>query len=154
PTAAEDGGDFSDILDTTTSVKDALNRPIYPNEIYDPATTRCVPGGPPPCAPGAAVVRDGFGFDPTTGLPIPGQANIIPSGRLNQLGLNFAALYPVVSTTGGNNYSVNSPGSDRLDQTDIRVDESVSSKIQLFQRFSLSQDHRFQAPVFSGLADG
>ena len=154
PTAAETTGNFSDILDGQSMVCgstsdqpcfDALNRPIYNNEIYDPSTTRTV---------GGSTVRDGFGFDPTTGLPIAGQANIIPGDRLNQLGLNFAALYPVVTSPGGGNYSVNAPGSDRLDQTDIRVDESVSSKIQLFQRFSLSQDHRFQAPVFSGLADG
>jgi hypothetical protein len=146
PSAAETTGDFSDILDlTSVTGTDALGRPIYSGEIYDPSTTRTVAG---------STVRDGFGFDATTGLPIAGQANIIPSGRLNQLGLNFAALYPVVATPGGGNYSVNAPGSDRVDQTDIRVDESISSKIQLFQRFSLSQDHRFQAPVFAGLGDG
>ena len=146
PSAAETTGNFSDILDVTSVTgTDALGRPIYSGEIYDPSTTRTVAG---------STVRDGFGFDATTGLPIAGQANIIPSGRLNQLGLNFAALYPVVTTPGGGNYSVNAPGTDRVDQTDIRVDESISSKIQLFQRFSLSQDHRFQAPVFSGLADG
>jgi len=154
PTAAETTGNFFDILGGQSKICgpngdqlcfDALGRPIYTNEIYDPTTTRTVNG---------STVRDGFGFDPTTGLPIDGQANIIPAASLNQLGLNFAALYPVVTTPGGGNYSVNAPGSDRIDQTDIRVDESVSSKIQLFQRFSLAQDHRFQAPVFSGLADG
>jgi len=146
PSAAETTGNFSDILDVTSVTgTNALGRPIYSGEIYDPSTTRTVAG---------STVRDGFGFDATTGLPIAGQANVIPSGRLNQLGLNFAALYPVVAIPGGGNYSVNAPGSDRVDQTDIRVDESISSKIQLFQRFSLSQDHRFQAPVFSGLADG
>jgi hypothetical protein len=55
-------------------------------------------------------VRDGFGFDPTTGLPIAGQANIIPSARLNQLSLNYLALYPVVTTPGGGNYSTNALG--------------------------------------------
>ena len=144
PSAAETTGDFSDILGATASGTDALGRPIYPNEIYDPSTTRTV---------GGSTVRDGFGFDPTTGKPIPGQANII-TGPMSQLGLNYAALYPVVATPGGGNYSVNALGTHRTDQMDVRVDENVSSKIQFFQRFSLSQDHRFQAPVFSGLADG
>jgi len=144
PSAAETTGNFSDILGSTASGTDALGRPIYPNEIYDPSTTRTV---------GGSTVRDGFGFDTTTGAPTA-QANIIPSGRMTQLGLNYAALYPVVTTPGGNNYSVNALGTNRGDQMDVRVDENVTSKIELFERFSLSQEMRFQAPVFSGIADG
>jgi hypothetical protein len=144
PSAAETTGDFSDILGPQSGT-DALGRPIFANEIYDPSTTRTVAG---------STVRDGFGFDPVTGQPITGQANIIPAGSMNQLALNYLALYPVVSSPGGGNYSTNALGTHRIDQTDVRVDETVSSKIQLFQRFSLSQDHRFQAPVFTGLADG
>ncbi len=146
PSHAETTGDFSDILGTTPSGTDARGRPIFPNEIYDPATTSQGPAG--------QTVRNGFGFDPTTGLPIPGKANIIPSGRMSQLGLNYAALYPVVTTPAGGNYSVNAPGTNQVDQMDARVDENVSSKMQLFERFTLSQSQRFQAPVFSGIADG
>src|SRR5581483_4460688 len=144
PTQQETLGNFSDILGPQSGT-DALGRPVYTNEIYNPATTRTVNG---------STVRDGFGFDPTTGLPITGQANIIPAGSLNQLGLNYAALYPVVTTPGGNNYVVNALGTHRVDQMDARADENVSSKMQFFERFSLSQDQRFQAPIFSGIADG
>jgi hypothetical protein len=143
PTPAEAKGDFSDILGPQSGT-DALGRPIFTDEIYNPATTRTVNG---------STVRDGFGFDPTTGLPITGKANIIPGG-MSQLGLNYAALYPTVSAPGGNNYSVNAPGTNQVDQMDARVDENVASKLQLFERFSLSQVSRFQAPVFSGIADG
>ena len=76
---------------------------------------------------GGSTVRDGFGFDPTTGLPIAGQANIIPGG-MSQLGLNYAALYPAVTTPGGGNYSVNALGTHQVDQMDARVDENVSSQ--------------------------
>ncbi len=153
PTQKETTGDFSDILGPQSGT-DALNRPIFTNEIYNPATTRQVPvgcgtGSNPPCQ----TVRDGFGFDTTTGLPIAGQANIIPGG-MSQLGLNYAALYPVVATPGGDNYSVNALGTNQVDQMDVRVDENISSKMQLFERFTLSQQSRFQAPVFSGIADG
>src|SRR5882762_2106019 len=73
PDAAQRAGNFSGtgLLDTTTIVgHDELGRPIYQGEIFNPATTRLVNGVP---------VRDGYGFDPVTGLPIPGQANIIPA---------------------------------------------------------------------------
>jgi hypothetical protein len=146
PTQKETTGDFSDLLDLSTPAGvDGLGRPIYNGEIYNPATTRTAPDG--------STVRDGFGFDVATGLPINGQANIIPGG-MSPLGLNYAALFPVVTTPGGGNYSVNAPGTNRVDQMDVRVDENVSSKMQLFERFSLSQQQRFQQPVFSGIADG
>ncbi len=83
PTPAERKGDFSELLTDPASTcanptptnpcqagTDALGRPIYYGEIFNPATTRTVGGIP---------VRDGYGFDPTTGLPIAGQANIIPA---------------------------------------------------------------------------
>src|SRR2546430_5674093 len=59
------------LLDTTIVVVHyVLGRHIYRGEFFNPSTTRLVNGVP---------VRDGYGFDPTTGLPIPGQANIIPA---------------------------------------------------------------------------
>ena len=64
-------GDFSEFLDTNTVIgTDALGRSMYQGEIFNPATTRLVGGVP---------VRDGYGFDPVTGAPIAGQANIIPA---------------------------------------------------------------------------
>ncbi|MGB7549118.1 MAG: TonB-dependent receptor [Terracidiphilus sp.] len=145
PTKIEQTGDFSDILGPQTGV-DPLGRPVYTNEIYNPATTRSVNG---------QTVRDGFGFDPGTGLAIQGQANVINQG-LSSLGLNYAALYPAPNIPGtfANNYTVNAPGSQQADQMDARVDENVTSKIELFARYSHSQSTRFQAPVFSGIADG
>ncbi|MFZ0860976.1 MAG: TonB-dependent receptor [Candidatus Sulfotelmatobacter sp.] len=149
-TSNEQIGDFSGILGSQIGV-DALNRPIFANEIYDPGPLGCGLNGNPACP----AVRTGFGFNPNTGQPIPGQANIIPANRLNTVGANYAALYPAPNLPGtANNYTVNAPGYDQVDQTDARVDEQVTSKIQLFQRFSYIHDIRFQAPVFSGIADG
>jgi hypothetical protein len=72
PTNLARTGDFSRSLNTAVQRgTDVLGRPIYQGEIFNPATTRLV---------GAIPVRDGYGFDPVTGLPIPGQANIIPAG--------------------------------------------------------------------------
>ncbi len=154
-TSNERTGDFSGILgpqstscgvNGTSPCFDALGRPVFTNEIFDPSTTRIVSG---------SVVRDGFGFNTITGQPIAGQANIIPTGSMSSLGLNYAALYPAPKLAGtANNYVVNAPGYDQVDQMDTRVDESLTSKIQLFQRVSYTKDTRFQAPVFSGIADG
>jgi Carboxypeptidase regulatory-like domain/TonB dependent receptor len=154
PISGESTGDFSGILgpqsttcgaNGTSPCFDALGRPVFTNEIFNPATTRMV---------GASVVRDGFGFN-AAGQPIPGQANIIPAASLNSLGLNYAALYPAPNLAGtANNYVVNAPGYETVDQMDARADQNVTNKIQLFERFSYINDNRFLAPVFSGIADG
>lgn len=145
PTVAEQTGDFSDILGPQSGT-DPLGRPVYTNEIYNPSTTRSVNG---------QTVRDGYGFDPGTGQPIPGQANVISQG-MNSIGLNYAALFPAPNLPGSfaNNYQINAPGNEQQDQMDARVDENLTSKIELFERYSLEEDSRFQAPVFSGIADG
>src|SRR6185437_5705663 len=63
-------GNFSEYLDTNTVVgTDALGRPMYKGEIFNPASTRLI---------GNIPVRDGYGFD-AGGNPIAGQANIIPA---------------------------------------------------------------------------
>ncbi|MFL6353399.1 MAG: TonB-dependent receptor domain-containing protein [Bryobacteraceae bacterium] len=146
PTPAEIGGDFSGVLGDQVGT-DALGRPVFENEIFDPKSTRQV---------GDAVVRNAFGFDPISGLPIPGQANIIPASRFDTIAHNVANLYPAPTdpTSFANNYVVNAPGQDNIDQMDARGDYSITSRQQLFGRFSLSERTRFQAPPFPGLADG
>lgn len=94
PTAQLKSGDFSPLLDTGTILDhDALGRPIYKGEIFDPSTTRLVGGVP---------VRDGFGFDPVTGLPITGQANIIPANDplRSQVAANYLPLVPLPDRAG------------------------------------------------------
>jgi outer membrane receptor protein involved in Fe transport len=146
PTSGEAGGNFSGILGDQVGV-DALNRPVYNNEIFDPASTRNVNG---------SVVRDGFGFNSATGLPIPGAANVIPASRLDRVSHAVALLYPAANVGGAqaNNYIVNAPGSDKINQMDVRVDHILSPKQQIFGRFSFSQRTRFQTPPLPGLADG
>jgi len=146
PQPAEVNGDFSGILGSQVGT-DALGRPVYQGEIFDPSSTRTV---------GGSVVRNGFGFDPVTGLPIPGQANIIPQSRLDTISHNVAALYPAPNQAGSlaNNYIINNPGQDTVDQMDARADYNISARQQVFGRFSLSQRTRFQSPPLPGLADG
>ena len=146
PTPAEIGGDFSGILGAQVGT-DVLGRPIYENEIFDPNSTRQVNG---------SVVRNGFGFDPVSGLPIPGQANVIPASRFDPIAHNVAGLYPAPNKADAlaNNYVVNAPGLDNIDQMDARGDYNISNRQQLFARFSLSERTRFQTPPLPGLADG
>ena len=126
PTAAMRGGNLSNMLNPlspvadcgtpvapatagTAACLDALGRPIYSNEVYDPATTRTVgPGAADPetglinTSGAAAILRDGFGFSPTTGQPGTG-ANVIPSARFDPLAVKIFSYFPN-PTLPGNRY--------------------------------------------------
>ena len=84
PTTPMLDGDFSQWLYNQVGT-DALGRPVYYYEIYDPTSTRMVADGAIDPVTGLqntsgsdALMRDAFGFDPVTGLPGP-DANVIPS---------------------------------------------------------------------------
>jgi len=131
PDAAQRTGNFSGagLLDTTTIVgHDALGRPIYQGEIFNPATTRLVGGVP---------VRDGYGFDTTTGLPIPGQANIIPANDPLRSPL-AAFVIPNIPALDRNQLRANGFGGSSDDNNKInvrtwlfRVDHTFNNKFSV-----------------------
>jgi len=131
PDAAQRSGDFSGagILDTTSIVgHDELGRPIYQGEIFNPATTRLVNGVP---------VRDGYGFDPVTGLPIVGQANIIPANDPLRSPL-AAFVIPNIPALDRNQLRANGFGGSSDDNNKInvrtwlfRVDHTFNSKFSV-----------------------
>jgi hypothetical protein len=154
PNQAMRNGDFSGFLGgqlancgSTGNLPcfDALNRPVFQNEVYDPNTTRmvtvtCPAGGTPPCT---APVRDGFGFDPVTGLPIAGQANIIANlaGRIDSRAAAILPFYPLpiqggVDNFDSNNHTVNVPNPILSDQFDIRIDHAINTKQNVFGRWT------------------
>jgi hypothetical protein len=150
PTMPERTGDFSGILglqqqdQSGNLIYDALGRPIYVNEIYNPYTTKTLSSG--------GVVRDGFGFDPVTGLPIPGSANIIPAtmignpATVNTVGQNIAEFYP--SPTNNQtalNYETNILNVNDQDSFDTRVDHRFNDANQIFASYSFG-DVRSQRP--------
>jgi Carboxypeptidase regulatory-like domain len=151
--SGERGGDFSDILGpqdtnpvTNQPLYDALGRPVFVNEVYDPATTRAVAGG---------IVRDGFGFDPVTGLPISGLANIIPQDRLDTAALNVMQLFPDPNLDGtGNNFLSNPVAQNNQNSFDVRVDHQPTANDSLSYNFSYGKVDAHSPDPFPGLAGG
>jgi Carboxypeptidase regulatory-like domain len=107
PTLPMRSGDFSSLLDTSSQIgADALGRPVYQGEIFNPASTRLVNGIP---------VRDGYGFDPVTGLATS-SANVIPAGDplRSQVAANLTNLIPSPDRAG---FPFNSAGINNGDPT-------------------------------------
>jgi len=131
PTAAMHDGDFSGILGgpvltTGTSPVPVVNpcdgAPLLRGQIFDPSTTRTV---------GGVQCRDSY----------PG--NVIPQGQISGIGQALLDLLPNPNLPGvASNYLANPVKTLDDGQWDVRLDHTLTSKDQIFARFSW--DNAFQ----------
>ena len=102
-------GDLSRLLTNNQVGTDALGRPVFEGQIYDPATLRQVNGQ--------------FVADPFIG-------NIIPSSRISQVARNFQSIfsqyYPPVTNTLTNNLYWTRYYQQNVKQLTIKMDHSLS----------------------------
>jgi hypothetical protein len=124
-------GDFSALLDTSTVIAhDVKGRPIYSGEIFNPASTQRQPVGT------GTPYRDGYGFDVATGLPIPGQANIIPANDplRSKIAAQLAALIPPPDVVGKlSNNALQPSGNKYINPKTlfVRVDQSIGTNFSM-----------------------
>jgi len=136
PERASGFTDFSDLIALQSGSRtDALGRSYPLGTIFDPATTRILPSG--------QVIRD----------PFPG--NIIPASRLDPNAVKLLSLFPSPTQPGFiGNFNLNRNNTTDVNAFDARVDYYISSKDQLFVRYSLSRSPSFSPGPFTGYADG
>jgi hypothetical protein len=147
PTAAFRAGDFSAIsangtcslcaaygIPTAPIGTDALNRPIYANEIYNPATR--------------GVTAQGLGF----ANPFPN--NVIPASMMSPSSLAFLALFPQPQNSNlVGNYNGSIAGGRYSAIPSIKVDEILSDKDKLSFFWSRNNtESQISSPL--GNADG
>ncbi|MGD0921840.1 MAG: carboxypeptidase regulatory-like domain-containing protein [Terriglobia bacterium] len=135
PTTSMLQGDFSQWLWNQTG-SDALGRPIYYYEIYDPTSSRLVADGATDPVTGlvnnsgnSALLRDGFGFDPLTGLPGP-DANIIPSSYFSVASAKLVPKFPTPINDQLGNNEVRHSGAPTLDinKWSLKLDHVINDK--------------------------
>lgn len=73
--------------------------------------------------------------DPITGANLPN--NIVPAGRINQIGLNYLRAFPLPTTSGVfNNYEAVREQTQNNDTFDIRIDGVINDRNRAFGRYS------------------
>lgn len=146
PTAGQRSGDFSSQLDLTspTGLNDCNGNMTYAGELFDTTLTRASAASPT----GYCGVPFGYNAD---GTP----SNVIPTSKLDPLGLKLAQLYPAPNANGlGYNYVSNPVLIRNRNQGDVRIDQNFSDKDSAFYRFSISQQPATIPSPFPGIADG
>ena len=172
PTTAEINSGYLDYRDwftqSSTTFTDVLGRSFNQYSVFDPATTRQVTNGSadavtglPVACPNASAtcyVRDPF----YTGGSIAGMTNFttaaqmslmnqLPSGRIDQNALNLLQLYPAPTAAGVvSNFSVNRGEPDDTSHFDIREDNNLTQRDQLFGRISYTRRNATIPGAFIG----
>lgn len=134
PTPLMRTGDFSELMTENIST---TNPSSYPTE------TGCT----------GSVVVPGAIYDPTTCQPFPG--NVIPVARQNKAGINYLNAFDLPNRPGvTNNFFVVRKSIQNFNDFDARLDLHLSSKDNLFVRYSYGQDNLGINSLFSKLPAG
>ena len=160
PTAKMLQGDFSEWAMNPDGTPfgqtgtDALGRPIYWYEIYNPVTSRRVAAGATDPVtglvnntPSSALIRDGFGFDPVTGLPGL-NANVIPSSYFSTASAKFLPEFPTpINSQIANNF-VGYSGHPRLtiNKWSLKLDHVINDRHKLSGFWTFSARKRLMGP--------
>lgn len=133
PTADFKRGDFSSLLGPQVGV-DALGRPAFRNQIFDPATARTVTDA----SGQSVVVRDAF------------DGNRIPASRLSAAALKIQELWPTPKINAPSaNYSNFGSIKDENYEYDIKMDHHFSEKDSLMARYSLRKTQNVPAQPYT-----
>ncbi len=147
-------GDFSEWLGATPMGTDALGRPVFNNEIYNPTTTRQVTAGQIDPITGLVAKSSGVIRDPFVNK---GQLNVIPPDFFSKASVQLLPLFPPpqISALIRNQPTFAGPWpTSTQDLWSIKVDHIISEKHRIsayFNENAHSQTFRHRGPIFPPL---
>ena len=136
PTTAFKNGDLSALLGPQTGV-DALGRPIFQGQIYNPFSTRQITVGGV-----TQYYRD----------PIP---NNNLASLIDPVAKNLNAFFPAPTSTAANNYVAATGAPTVTNEMNIRIDHNLSETKRLYGRYSRKWEYKVgSAPLFGASNPG
>jgi hypothetical protein len=131
-------GDFSEQLGTTSSGTDALGRPIYPGQIYDPRSGRAVTAGTVDPKTGLLATQTGFIRDPIPGNILSNLAGYVPDA----VGAKLLSYYPKAQKSGNvaNNLTLAGAAPTYWDEFGIRADQNINDNTRAYFRYSYKRE--------------
>jgi hypothetical protein len=140
PISAFRNGDFSQLLGAQVGT-DALGRPIFTGQLYDPFSTRQLPGG--------SFIRD-----PVPGNNLATYVSPYTGGTLiNSIGQTLINYYPTPSSALSNNWSATGLQADYSDEYSGRIDHNFSDRTRLYGRYSYKKEYKDEEAAFFGASD-
>jgi hypothetical protein len=131
-------GDFSEQLGTTSMGTDALGRPIYAGQIYDPRSGRAVTAGSVDPKTGLLATQTGYVRDPIPGNILSNLAGYVPDA----VGAKLLSYYPKAQKTGNvaNNLTLAGAAPTYWDEYGIRADHNINGNTRAYFRYSYKRE--------------
>ena len=140
--------DFSELLGPQVGT-DALGRPIYSGQIYDPRSGRAITAGQTDPATGRTATQTGYIRDPIKNNNLN---NI--KGELAPLGAKVISYYPAPSGSGFvNNLVLNGNSPAASDEYSIRVDQNMGQATRFFARYTYKSEYKTGESTFYGASN-
>jgi Carboxypeptidase regulatory-like domain len=138
------GGNFSELLGAQGGV-DALGRPIYVGQIYDPHSTRPITAGQIDPKTGLVATKSGYIRDPIQ------NNNINTLGPLDSVGTTLVSYYPKATGSGlTNNLVTTGTNPAHSNEYLIRVDHNINSASRFYFRYSYKNEFKTGTPDYWG----
>jgi hypothetical protein len=142
-------GNFSQILGTTSLGTDALGRPIYQGQIYDPRSGHAITAGQPDTQSGANPYGTNLTATQTGYIrnPIPGNilSNVVaPSTYVpDPVGSKLLSYYPAAKGSGlANNLVVSGTAPAQSKEYNIRVDHNINANARAYFKYGYKQEYK------------
>lgn len=137
-------GDFSELLGPQQGV-DALGRPIYVGQIYDPRSTRPITAGQVDPKTGRIATKTGYIRDPIA------NNNINNLGPLDPIGTKLVGYYPKATGSGfTNNLVTTGTNPAHSNEYLIRGDHNINSAARFYFRYSYKEEFKTGTPDYWG----
>jgi len=137
-------GDFSEILGAQMGV-DALGRPIYLGQIYNPRSTRAITAGQVDPKTGLVATKSGYIRDPIQ------KNNINSLGPLDPIGTKLLSFYPKATGSGTiNNFVATGTNPAHSNEYLIRVDHNINNASRFYFRYSYKEEFKTGTPDYWG----
>jgi hypothetical protein len=147
PDANFRAGNFSELLGAQNGV-DALGRPIYVGQIYNPRSTRAITQGQVDPTTGLVATQTGYIRDPIK------NNDITTVGAIDPTAAKLISYYPAASKSGlSNNFFVASTAPAHSNEYLVRVDHNINNSSRVYFRYSYKEEFKTGNPDFWGSDD-
>ncbi|WP_446742156.1 TonB-dependent receptor domain-containing protein [Silvibacterium acidisoli] len=137
-------GDFSGLLGAQRGT-DALGRPVYVGQIYDPRSTRMITAGQVDPVTGLKASQTGYIRDPIA------NNNLNTLGAVDSVASKILSYYPSATAGGAtNNYVASANNPAHSTEYLIRVDHNINDLARFYVRYSYKSEFKTGNPDYWG----
>ena len=141
------GGDFSQLLGAQVGT-DALGRPIYSGQIYDPRSGRAITAGVVDPVTGLVPTSSGYIRDPIA------NNNVAAFRALDPVATKLLTYFPSPTNSAlANNLTVDGQAPAGSNEYTMRVDRNISDNSRVYVRYSYKEEYKTGEPDYYGTSD-